>query len=159
MKTLSKLMLLFTFSLLISSCLTQKEKEENQKQVALMLKNDRFKFVAQQAVPLRMTPIQLSSEYTLSISKDSINCFLPYYGVATQAPYGSTDNGIQFISTQFSYNKKLKDNGVFEITIIPKNIDKATRLYLQVSPNGYASLSVSSNIRDAINFNGIIEKK
>ena len=159
MKNICKIIFLVLISTFLLSCLTQKEKEENKKIYAKIIKANHFKFIAQQAIPMRMTPVQLTSEYSLKVTKDTIDCYLPYFGVATMAPYGSTNNGIQFISTKFSYSKESKNNGSYEITIIPKDTDKASRLYLTISETGYASLNVTSTFRDPITFNGIIEKK
>ena len=44
-------------------------------------------------------------------------------------------------------------------TIIPKKTDKATKLYLSISADGFANLNVASNYRDPINFYGVIEKR
>ncbi|TKB96014.1 DUF4251 domain-containing protein [Pedobacter cryophilus] len=159
MKNISKILFLAFLSTFLLSCLTQKEKEENKSEITKILKANSFKFIAQQALPMRMTAVQLTSEYTLTVSPDSINCFLPYFGVATQAPYGGTNNAIEFITTDFTYDKKSNTDGSYEITIIPKKTDKATRLYLNISASGYASLNVSSNYRDPINFNGVIVKR
>ena len=159
MKNICKIIFLALIYTSLISCLTQKEKEENKKVYAKMIKANHFKFIAQQAIPMRMPVFQLTSDYSLSISKDTIDCYLPYFGVATMAPYGSTNNGIQFISTKFSYDKQSKKNGSYEITIIPKDTDKASKLYLTISETGYASLNVTSTFRDPITFNGIIVKK
>ena len=159
MKNIFKILFLAFISTFLFSCLTQKEKEENIYQITKILKANQFKFIAQQALPMRMTPVQLTSEYTLTVTPDSINCFLPYFGVATQAPYGGTNNAIEFITTDFSYNKKSNTDGSYEITIIPKKTDKATKLYLNISPSGYANVNVSSNYRDPINFTGVVVKR
>lgn len=159
MKNLVKILITSCLSLFFISCLTQKEKEENRKLIAEIIAGNNFKFIAQQANPMRMNPLQLTSEYSLIVSSDSIKCDLPYFGVATQVPYGGTDMGIKFISTKFSYNKKSNPNGGYEIAIIPSETDKATKLFLQISENGYATLNVLSNYRDPINFNGTIEKR
>jgi lauroyl/myristoyl acyltransferase len=159
MKNLIKIILACCLFPFFTSCLTQKEKEENRKLIVKIVMSNNFKFVAQQANPLRMMPRQLTSEYSLIVSPDSINCYLPYFGVATQVPYGSTDMGIQFITTKFSYDKKTKSDGSYEIVIIPIETDKVTKLYLQISENGFASLNVTSNYRDPITFIGSIEKR
>ena len=159
MKNLFKILFTCCLFPFLISCLTQKEKEENKKLIVKIVKSNNFKFVAQQAIPLRMSPQQLTSEYSLIISPDSINCYLPYFGVATQVPYGSTDMGIQFTTTKFSYDKNTKSDGSYEILIIPKETDKATKLFLQISENGFASLKVLSNNRDPITFDGSIEKR
>lgn len=162
--SLTKLTLIFLMLIIFSSCATQKEKQTRVTLVDSLIKSNDFKFVAQQANPLRGGLIssrltQLDGSYFLKISKDTINCYLPYFGVAQQAPYGSTENGIQFISTAFSYDKINKEKGSYQITIIPKNTEKASKLFLSITESGYAILNVNSNNRDAISFTGNIEKR
>ena len=159
----SKLLLIVSITALFVSCMTRKQKVERVSVIEQLLKGDRFTFIAQQANPLRADLIDpqlrnLNGNYQLKITKDSIKCYLPYFGVARQAPYGSNDNGISFVSTNFSYDKKALSNGAYEITIVPKNEEKARKLFLTISVGGYASLNVTSNNRDAISFTGTIEK-
>lgn len=156
-----KITFLLSLCVLMASCLTQKEKEANKSQIIAMIKNNRFKFEAQQANPLRPNIIsanlrQLNGYYGLSLSKDSLKCYLPYFGVARQAPYNSNDNGLDFISTDFSYDKVEKSDGSYEITIVPNDTDKANKLYFTISENGSATLNVTSNNRDPISFTGNI---
>ena len=157
-----KTCLVIGFCFLLSACATQKEKQARVSLIDSLMKSNSFKFVAQQANPLRASLIdsrlkQLDGSYYLKINKDTLDCYLPYFGVAQQAPYGSNDNGIQFTTTKFTYDKKQLGK-TFEITIVPKNTDKANRLFLSISESGTATLNVNSNNRDAISFNGTIEK-
>lgn len=147
---------------LIGACASQKEKQARLSLVDSLVKANNFKFVAQQANPLRSNIVsqhllQLDGTYYLKVSKDTIDAYLPYFGVAQQAPFGSTDNGIQFKTTDFEYSKKQTSKG-FEINIIPKKTDKANKLFLSITENGDATLNVNSNNRDAISFSGSIEK-
>lgn len=158
------LILTFISYTILASCASQKEKQDRVTLIDSLIKNNDYKFVAQQANPLRgglISPVlqQLDGSYTLKVSKDSINCYLPYFGVAQQAPYGSTENGIQFISTNFSYNKTADGKGGYQINITPKNTDKARTLYLTIGKSGNATLNVNSINRDAISFTGNIEKR
>ncbi|HTN18894.1 MAG TPA: DUF4251 domain-containing protein [Pelobium sp.] len=157
-----KILFVIGLSFLFGACATQKEKQARINLIDSLVKSDNFKFVAQQATPLRgnivsQRLLQLDGSYYLKVNKDTLNAYLPYFGVAQQAPYGTTDNGIQFITTDFDYNKTKKTKG-FEITIVPKKTDKANRLFLTVSESGTATLHVNSNNRDAISFSGTIEK-
>lgn len=157
-----KICLVLGISILFSACATQKETQARVTLVDSLLKTNNFKFVAQQASPLRgnivsQRLLQLDGSYYLKVSKDTIDCYLPYFGVAQQAPYGSNDNGIQFISTDFTYNKT-NSKKVVEITIVPKKTDKANKLFLTISESGQATLNVNSDTRDAIFFTGTVEK-
>lgn len=145
-----------------ASCATQKEKQARLTLIDSLIKTGNFKFVAQQANPLRAGLIsprlqQLDGSYYLEISKDTIKSYLPYFGVAQSAPYSSNENGIRFTTTDFTYTKA-EDKKGFDITIIPKNTDKANKMFLSISRGGGATLNVNSNNRDAISFNGTIEQ-
>lgn len=151
-----------TFCFILASCATQKEKQARINLVDSLIKTNHFKFVAQRANPLRAGLIdvrlqQLDGSNYLKVSQDTLSAQLPYFGVAQSAPYGSNDNGIQFTTTDFDYDKKKTAKGT-EITITPKNTDKARKMYLNISKNGSAQLNVNSNNRDAISFDGTIEK-
>jgi hypothetical protein len=159
---------------LISSCFTQKEKLEQIAVVKTIINNQDFKFVATSAQPQRtsymfpfsnynlflnpMITQNLSGLYSLSVSKDSLNCYLPYFGVVNQSiPYNTSDQGIKFISTSFTYQKVENKKGDFNITIIPKDKQKANKFYLNVNINGYATLNVNFVDRDGISFFGNIQ--
>ncbi len=157
-----KISTVFLFTLILTSCATRKEKQARLTLVDSLITSDNFKFVARQANPLRVLLIdprlqQLDGNQYLSVSKDTIKSYLPYFGVAQQAPYGSNDNGISFTSTKFTYDKTATRNG-FDISITPKDAMQASRLFLSISESGTATLNVTNNNRDAISFTGTIEK-
>lgn len=163
MKKIHSLITLLTIITFLSSCLSQKEKAENTKAVISAIKNNNFKFIAQQALPFRgnlISPVlqNLDGSYFLNVNNDTLKCHLPYFGVAQQVPFGSNNsNGIQFETTDFTYEKKINKKGIYEINIVPKKIDnKINNLFLTISENGTASLNVNSYNRDPISFNGIV---
>lgn len=161
-KSLTKAFFVLSFFAFASSCATQKEKHARVTLIDSLIKSNNFKFVAQQANPLRAGLVsqrlqRLDGSYYLKVAKDTVDCYLPYFGVAQSAPYGSTNNGIQFTSTNFKYEKTETEKG-FEIVIIPKETDKANKLFLSIAKGGNATLNVNSNTRDAISFSGSIEK-
>jgi hypothetical protein len=123
-----------------------------------------FVFNATYVTPLRGGGRALTSEYDLTVSKDAITAYLPYFGQAYLANYGSTDNGIKFTWTNFNYKETPDKKGNREILIIPKdksasdaNGVQALRLY--ISADGYASLQITNMNRDPISFTGTIEPK
>jgi len=95
------------------------------------------------------------AQYDLTVTKDSIIAYLPYYGRAYNPTYNSTDGGIKFTAKKFSYTQNKTKKGSYNIQI---NTDELRpdnyRLSLSISQNGYASLVVSSNNKQPITFNG-----
>lgn len=94
--------------------------------------------------------------YDLKVNKDSVIAFLPYFGRAYfDVPYNG-DTGMKFTSTKFNYNAKAKKKG-WEITIKPTDVKNIDRLMLNISPDGYASLSITSVNRDFISYDGYLK--
>lgn len=160
----------------ISSCLTQKEKLEQIAMVKNIIAQKDFKFVASSAQPQRtnyffpfsnynllLNPLitqNLDGNYSLIIHQDTLNCYLPYFGVVHQSQaYNNLDQGIKFVSTGFSYEQKTNSRGDYSITIVPDEKQKANKFYLTVNTDGSATLNINFNDRDGILFRGNIQQR
>lgn len=132
--------------------------ETNEATLKNLLSNKNFIFKAQSAWPLQGTVVQLTAGFDMRVMMDSINTYLPYFGRSYQANYGSTNGGINFTSTKFDYKLKEKSKGGWELTIKPSDAKDINQLIYSISKNGYATLQVTSNNRQAISYYGIIEK-
>lgn len=166
---------LLSFLTFITSCLTQKEKLAKSDEVKSFIAQKDFKFVATSAQPQRtnyffpfnnfnfvlnpMITQNLNGFYSLTVKSDTLDCNLPYFGQVNQSiAYNSADQGIKFISSNFLYNQEKNKNGNYNITIIPDEKQRANKFYLNVSPDGSASLNINFNDRDGILFYGNIQK-
>src|SRR5450432_3576138 len=69
-----------------------------------MVDTQHFLFVAQSVTPLRGQFRNLTSSYDVSISKDTMVCYLPYFGRAYSAPIDPSKGALNFTSTNFSYS-------------------------------------------------------
>jgi hypothetical protein len=114
-----------------------------------------FNFVARSANPMQMQAVQLTSEYHLKVNGDSVFVFLPYYGRAYQADFSSTDGGIKLADAMKAYTVKQQKSN-YEIRFEAENRRDTYRFYLTIGKGGYASLTVNSNHRQTIIFNGVI---
>lgn len=132
--------------------------ETNNATLKSILTTKNFIFKAQSAWPLQGTVVQLTAGYDMKVLQDSINTYLPYFGRAFTAGY-SAEGGINFISKKFDYRVKEKQKGGWEISIRPSDTRDIIELMYSISSNGYATLQVLSNNRQAISYYGIIEKK
>ncbi|SEP41058.1 MULTISPECIES: DUF4251 domain-containing protein [unclassified Mucilaginibacter] len=144
----------------------QEKKAAHVAEIKQLIESQNFVFEANYVNPARGAGRALtSSDYDLTITKDTIIAYLPYFGRAYVAPpYGSTEGGIKFTNTHFTYALKARKKDGWNITIKPtnKNISDSRdvqSMYLTVSSDGYASLQVISTNRDAISFNGMIQKR
>ena len=122
-----------------------------------MIESRNYIFKAQMANPQNSASRQLTSEYDLTISGDTIISYLPYFGRAYVAPANSSEGGIKFTSTNSEYNTVRDDKG-WEITIKPKHAREVQELFLRVFDNGNATLQVISTNRQGISFNGYVEE-
>jgi hypothetical protein len=130
--------------------------DEDRASIQKMIESKNFVFKAQTVLPQRGSVRQLTSDYDLRLLGDSVVSFLPFFGRAYVAPIGSSEGGIKFTSTDFSYVIKNKKKG-WDITILPKDTRDVRQLFLNVTESGYARLQVISNNRDGIAYNGYIE--
>ena len=146
------------FLILLCSAATTLLFAQNAKQAAVqhLVESKNFIFRAQTVSPVRGNMRTLSSEYDLRLLGDSVVAYLPYFGRAYAATYGSGDGGIKFTSTQFEYTAKTKKKG-WDNTIAPKHGSDVRQLFLSISPNGYARLQVLSNNRAQISYTGVLE--
>lgn len=135
------------------------KKAEKAAAVKAMIDEQRYVFKPQSANPMRGRTVQLTSEYTVKVSKDTIISDLPYFGRAFTAPIDPTKGGIQFNSTKFDYKLETIKKG-WQVTIKPGDVSDVQRFFLTIFNNGSATLQVTSNNRTPISFNGyVVERK
>lgn len=137
---------------------TKKDKKaEKQAAIKKNVDNQNYTFMATYVLPQRGGGKPLTEiYYDLKISKDSVIAYLPYFGRAYfDVPY-SGDTGMKFSSTKFSYDIKAKKKG-WEINIKPTDVKNVEYLILNISPDGYASLSINSANRDYISYDGYLK--
>jgi len=119
--------------------------------------SQQYVFVAERANPMRGISRPISGGYDLTITKDKIIAFLPYYGVATQAPIDATDGGIKFTSLSFAYKITPRKKGGWDVAVDVKDVQNVTSLKLTFFDNGSATLDVNSSMRDPISFTGYVQ--
>ncbi len=117
-----------------------------------------FDFQVNQALPMGGGAIYLTSQYDLKIKGDSAFAWLPYYGVAYRADYGSSEGGIKFREPVKDYKLVLKKSG-YEITFSVHTVQDNYNLHLEISETGYGTLGVTSINRQFISFSGRMETK
>lgn len=125
-----------------------------------LINQQTYVFNAQSAMPPGPSPDrQLNGFYDLTVTKDSVISFLPFFGRAYTAPMDPSKGGIKFTSTKFEYKLTQKKKGGWTIVIKPQDTQEASQLILEVSQNGYASLQVIGNNRQPMIFNGRIDER
>ena len=166
MKPLFKISLVLILSLaaiLPASAQTKKQikQAEREAQVKQLINAQDYVFVASYMYPLGGGQRYLNTMYDVHIGKDTVEAWLPYFGVAyAGAGYNtSEDNGIKFTSTKFDYKADEQKNGSWNIIIRPRDSRTINQLIFTIAKNGNADLSVVSNNRQRIRFDGYIKEK
>jgi hypothetical protein len=158
---MKKILLFFAaFFVATLALFAQKKLSPKQVEIKNCIDSQQYIFRAQQAIPMSGQTRNLTTEYDMQVTPDSITTFLPYFGRAYNAPLNPTDGGgIKIKTKNFDYAVKVRKNGGWEITIKPKETQDVQQMYLTVSVNGYATLQITSVNRQPISFYGYISNK
>lgn len=161
MKAIKNLCLFVLFFSLIAFNLqvanAQKTKTAKTEIIKNLIDSQRYVFHAQYVMPANGSQRFLTSDYLVTVLKDSVISYLPFFGRAYSAPINPTDGGIKFTSTNFWYKLENKKKGGWDIIIKPKDAPDVQQFALSVFENGNASLQVISINRQPISFNGYVE--
>jgi len=128
----------------------------SKEEVDLLLKSKDFVFTPQTVHPMGGGTRQVTPDFDLTVSFDSVISYLPYFGRAFSVMPG--EPGISFSSSRFAYRIREVKKG-WEVYIKPGDNRDIRLLQLTVFKNGYANLFVNSNNRQAINYYGYIKKR
>jgi len=135
-------------------------KEDKKAEIKNSVEARNFVFKAQTALPASGTSRQLTSDFDLRVSKDTIISYLPYFGRAYMAPINTSEGPLNFTSTDFHYKVTNRKKGGWVINITPKDQQDPKQFTINIFENGAASVVVTSYNRQPISFNGyVIAKK
>ncbi len=158
-----KTVVLFVSILTLKTAHAQDAKKDGEKEteakVQSIINSKDFVFIAESASPMGGRTIYLTSVYSVRVSKDTLVADLPYYGRAYSAPMNPSEGGLKLTSTDFELSIQSKKKDGWNILITPKNARDVRQLFLNASENGYASMQVTSNNRQAISFTGYIKER
>ena len=121
-----------------------------------MVESQNYVFKAQTALPMSGPSRQLTPDYDLKVTKQSIISYLPYFGRAYTAPMDPSKGGIQFTSKDFDYTLTPGKKDGWNVLIKPKDYRDVQQMSLSISSTGYAIVQVTSTSRQPISFNGVI---
>jgi hypothetical protein len=134
------------------------EKKAQQKdEIKAIVESKTFVFKANNANPMRGRTVNLTSDYDVRITKDSIFSYLPYFGVAYTASYGGTDSPMIFNNPFETYDFETTKNG-YLVKVSAQNSNDRLEYSFHISETGSTSLNVSSLNRQSISYTGNIEK-
>lgn len=138
--------------------LKEQQKLEKQKKIALLVESKEFVFVANRVMPQSGRTINLTTDYLVEFHPELIKCDLPYFGRAYGGiGYGSSDGGMKFEGKPSIYSIEKKKKAYYIKADVRGESDSYS-LMLTVYFEGTANLSISSNNRSSISYDGDIEE-
>ncbi|MFS8083696.1 MAG: DUF4251 domain-containing protein [Ginsengibacter sp.] len=144
-------------AILLWSCSnTRHDQKPTQAQLQNIIQNQQFIFAAESVTPQRGSIKILTTPYDVTVKKDTLVSFLPYFGRAYQAPVNPTDVAVQFTSTKFKYSVMPAKKNSWEVKIVPMDNSDIREMIFDIFNDGSASLNILSNYRDAISYRGHI---
>ena len=169
MNAIKKILPLFFALLAIVSCSTQSP--VNTLAVDALLQKEEFTFIAENANPTNLDVVNvmnsipggsssrmlnLDSGYTIEIRKDELEVTLPYFGRMYTASLDPSKNSYRFTSTDFTVIKKMGKKGSSIFNIVAKDQQAVRTIVMEVFKNGKTYVSIDSNDRQPISYNGYI---
>jgi hypothetical protein len=128
-------------------------------EVIQAINDDHWVFKADRAMPQRGRVQMLTGGYDVQCKGDTLISYLPYFGRAYSATYGSTTGALDFKSTNFGYTKQKDAKGAWNVTIKPADYNEVRSMFFTFYENGTAQLNVQCTNREAISFSGTVTKK
>ena len=92
-----------------------------QEEITQAINNDHWNFTADYAMPSYGRSRSLTSGYTVTCRKDSLNVALPYFGRLNSPAGALNGNPLEFQSTDFKLTKENKKGGGWIVTIKSAN--------------------------------------
>lgn len=137
----------------------QKAAREAAKEAAVkaMVDSKTYVFIPQSVSPMSGRVRQITPDFNLVVTPDSIVSYLPYFGRAYSAPYGSTKSPLDFKTKDFQYSSNPRKKDGWDVNIKPADKD-IQNINVTITSSGYATVQVTSNNRQPITFNGYIQE-
>ena len=164
MKTKFSIVLIL-LSLIVTSAFSQeksrkelKEEESLRKQAEIeaLVNSKDFVFVAKYALPMGASQIDMTSNPNyVRFSPDLMDGYIPFFGTSTAGIGLGGDITIKFKDKPTTFNIEKKKKNV-QIDANVKGENDIYRLSISVLPEGSASLSIISNNRGTISYQGTI---
>ncbi len=139
--------------------LKEQKAKENYAKTKELVNSKNFVFEADWASTQKGRRINLTTNPNfLKVQGDQVIADMPYFGVAQSAIGYSGDAGIKFETAPEKYSVDFND-GKYKITVKfdARNKSENFNTVLTIFKNGNASLSISSNSRNHISYDGKVK--
>lgn len=169
---MKKIIMIFCVLLLfVQSCTSQTYMDP--KSLENAMNTSELTFVAESAIPtnydvinvLNSIPnstssriLNLTSGYTVILKKSVLDVNLPYFGRSFSPSRDPSKSGYTFTSKDFTVTKTAGKKGLTILEIKVNDQHTAPTIVIEVFKNGKALVSVDSNDRQPISYDGYIMK-
>lgn len=140
------------------STMTKAERDamnaERAKYVARVLDNRHYKIDINMMYSTRFGSQVVRSNWSLEVKGDTLVSYLPYVGVAYEAPIGSNSGGLNFTAPIKAYKDKGFEKGKRTIVLSTDHEGDVIDYNLDVMDNGSTSVFVTSRKRESISYSG-----
>lgn len=131
----------------------ERKRVEKEKEIAALMDSKNFVFRATRAIPTGYKSVDLTTNPNfVKFSGDLIVSEMPFFGRAYSVSYGG-DSGMKFHGKPEVYTLEQKKRS-FEIEAKVKDKNDNFTINLSVSSEGSSTMSISSNNRSTISYNG-----
>ena len=131
-------------------------KRERVQAVRKQIEDRQYTIEVNRALPMGGRARELTPTYALSIKGDTINSYLPYFGVAYSVPYGGGE-GLIFEATITDYTVNFDAKGTANITVRTRSKEDSFVYQINIFENGSTTIYVTPTNRQAITYHGNVK--
>lgn len=125
-------------------------------EIGALLRSKNFEFIANTAIPLSgPTKNLVGSNYSITFSPEMVISNMPFYGRAYSGMTMGRDKGMRFKGRAENFTVINSKNG-YEVTTSVKGENDTYVISITTGNSGFATLSISSNDRGTISYQGEI---
>ena len=122
-----------------------------------LINSKTFVFDATHVMPMGGGTKYLNYDYDVKIEKDTVDSYLPFYGVAYYTDYNPTHSAFDFKKPVEEYKMEKEKDG-YMIDIATRNGMDHINYTFHISELGFATLHVTSTNRQSISYYGTINE-
>lgn len=130
------------------------QKAEQIEKTRVLIESGVWQFNANTMLPASGRSRSLTTSCKVVVDKLELNCYLPYFGTAYRASYGSNESPLSFKGEIPDIKVETWKKGGWIIKFTTSNRNDRLDFTFYVSDTGSASLTVNSTDRQHISFNG-----
>ena len=136
--------------------LKEERKIENQNQTEALVNSKDFVFIANTALPSGFRSVNITGDsYYVKFQPDLIESVMPFFGKGYSGVAIGDDTGLRFSGKPEEFTV-LKNKKNYQIKVAVKGTRDIYRLFLSLGFEGSGSLTITSNNRNTISYQGEI---